>query len=392
MSFRKLKADYLFDGKTVHKNRKILICQADGKIENLVSEEDAGTEVEYFSGLLSPGFVNSHCHLELSHLKGTIPEKTGLVDFALRIIKFRNSREQAMLDAMESAEEQMHREGIVALGDICNTGQTIPLKTRSRLAYYNFVEILGWMPSQASQRFEAGRRLFEEFVRAVGDETHLSISPHAPYSVSGPLWNLISPGFVGKTITIHNQETESENALFQSGSGDFLRMFDTLGIDNTAFKAPGQSSLPYYFKKLKSAARVILVHNTYTGEEDLRACLSERPEAFFCLCPNANLYIEDRLPDIPMFIRLGARMILGTDSLASNHQLSILEEMKTIKKFHPDIPTETMLGWATREGAAALDYSDRLGDFKAGKKPGVVLIENLKRGEIGEKSRARKIL
>jgi cytosine/adenosine deaminase-related metal-dependent hydrolase len=113
---------------------------------------------------------------------------------------------------------------------------------------------------------------------------------------------------------------------------------------------------------------------------------------FLCLCPNANLYIENRIPDIPLFLKHTDRIVLGTDSLASNHQLSILEEIKSIKKIFPVITSAEMLVWATSNGAAALSFDARLGDFSKGKTPGVVLIENLTGGEIGGESTSRKLV
>ena len=111
-----------------------------------------------------------------------------------------------------------------------------------------------------------------------------------------------------------------------------------------------------------------------------------------CLCPNANLYIEDRLPDIPLFMKHNSLIVFGTDSLASNYQLSILEEMKTIKKAFPYISTSEMLVWATSNGAKALAFEDNLGDFTRGKKPGVVLFENITDGEITRQSTSRRLL
>jgi len=113
---------------------------------------------------------------------------------------------------------------------------------------------------------------------------------------------------------------------------------------------------------------------------------------FFCFCPNANRYIEDCLPDIPLFVKNKCQIVLGTDSLASNHQLSILEEMKTIKKNFPSITLSQMLPWATSNGARALGFEEKLGDFSRGKKPGIVLLENLTNGELGDTTTIKRLL
>jgi cytosine/adenosine deaminase-related metal-dependent hydrolase len=101
------------------------------------------------------------------------------------------------------------------------------------------------------------------------------------------------------------------------------------------------------------------------------------PQVFWCLCPNANRYIENTLPNIPLLLQANCTITLGTDSLASNHQLSLISEIQTIHQAYPEIPLSEMLHWATINGAKALNRSSQLGSFEIGKKPGLVLIENM---------------
>ncbi len=391
MSYRKLKADYLFDGFKMQMGG-VLICMENGIIETIVDEDQAGEGIENFSGILSPGLINCHCHLELSYLKGLIQEKRGLVDFVLSVVSSRQLPEELKLAAILKAESEMLKTGVVAVGDICNTSDTRFLKSASGLDYYNFIEVLGWSPRHAHTRFEQGKKTAGQFIEKGADEKYISLNPHAPYSVSNELWNLIEPGFGGKTITIHNQESDSENEFFMSGKGDLTRMYELMKMDSDHFNAPGTRSLHFYLPKLKSASRILLVHNTYTNETDLIEALNYNDNLFFCFCPNANIYIEDQLPDIPLFLKYKTRIVLGTDSLASNHHLSILEEMKTIKDAFKQISTSELLLWATSNGAAALSLEESLGTFRKGKKPGVVLIENAAGGEITDLSRSRRLI
>ena len=392
MSFRKFKADYLFDGFGMQAAGTVLICKQNGTIEALTDESQAGEDIEKFNGILSPGFINCHCHLELSHLKGHIPEKQGLINFLFSVVNERYHQEELILEAIRSAEAEMLRSGIVAVGDICNTANTISQKSANNLNYYNFIELVGWSPARAVPGYEAASMLALSFLAKSGNNDHWSFSPHAPYSVSSELWGLMSPHFHGKTITIHNQEAAAENEYFMNGSGDLTRLYSMLKLDTSHFTAPGRNSLPYYLPRLKPAAGILLVHNTFTNETDMAEAISFHEKLFFCFCPSANIYIEDRLPDIPLFINHQAKIVLGTDSLASCRQLSILEEMKTIKKFFPDITTAKMLLWATSNGARILSFEEMLGDFSKGKKPGVVLIENTEGGEIGVSSTSRRLV
>ena len=143
--------------------------------------------------------------------------------------------------------------GIVAVGDICNTVDSATIKASGNLNYYNFIELLGWSPAQAASRYKTGMETAAFFLEKIHDENHLSLNPHAPYSVSPELWELMIPGFAGKTITIHNQESAAENDFFKTGGGDLRKMYFRMKIDNTHFKAPGTRSLPAYLNRLKNA-------------------------------------------------------------------------------------------------------------------------------------------
>jgi cytosine/adenosine deaminase-related metal-dependent hydrolase len=393
MGYRKFKADLIFNGTSLLASNNILITNKNGTVENIIDEADAGDGIETFSGILSPGFINCHCHLELSHMKGLIDENTGLVDFVFKVVTQRDFAEEEMLQAISDAEGTMLQNGIVAVGDICNNTLTLSQKKQQRLAYYNFIEASGWLDELAQTRFERSFSFYKDFQNITGNT---ALVPHAPYSVSESLWQLLQPFFNNKTITIHNQETAFEDELFLQASGDFTRMYQLMKIDNSSFKASGKSSLQTYFHKLKNAANVVLVHNTFSKEQDIRyakeTAKRNNQQLWWCLCPNANLYIENTLPDVELFIDNNCNMVIGTDSLASNHSLDILDEVKTLQKSFPDLSIEKCLQWASLNGATALNMHDALGGFEKGKKPGVILIDNMQDNKLTQCSKATRIL
>ena len=397
MLYRKFKADYLFNGQEMEAGDRVLITTDEGVVQDVVPAAEAGGDIEVFGGVLSPGFVNCHCHLELSHMKGVLPERTGLVDFLISVIRQRGPAAPVRQDAlgtrdtsdgagtrglspekaMAAAEQEMLDNGIVAVGDICNTADTLTLKTEGRLFYHNFIETMGFIEQTAGQRFGQGLEVFGAFAEgyALPIEAN-SIVPHAPYSVSPALFRLVA-GFPGNhVLTIHNQESEEENEFYLSGKGDFLRLYQQLGLDVSFFGGTGRRSLESYLPAFYRNQHLILVHNVATKEEDVRtAKTAGGPTLFYCLCPNANEYISGSLPDVEMLIREECTIVLGTDSLASNHQLSILEEIKTLRRAFPRIGISEMLRWATYNGAKALQLDSVLGSFEKGKQPGVILIE-----------------
>lgn len=392
MRYRKFKADYLFSGEEMLKHENVLITSETGAIDKIVNLQDAGENIESFEGIISPGFVNAHCHLELSHLKNIIPEKTGLIGFVSKVVSERHFEEEKILDEIEKGENEMLNNGIVAVGDICNNALSASQKAKQHLQYYNFIETAGWLPEIAQIRFQKSKHIYDEFVK---NGLKASMVPHAPYSVSENLWDEMIPFFKGKTISIHNQESPDEDLFFLEGKGDFTKMYKMMDIDNSFYTPRNIRSVESYFEKFSSAASVILVHNTFTRQEDLdfiKQHKNENQVVSFCLCPNANLYIEDALPPVDLFLKNDVNIILGTDSLASNHQLDILEEIKRIAKNFRGIKMETLLQWATINGAKALQMDKELGSFEKGKMPGVILIENLQEENISPDSRVKRLL
>jgi aminodeoxyfutalosine deaminase len=378
MAFLKFRADQLFDGYRLLDSQHVLITTEDGGIEGINLINEAGDDIQSFPGILSPGFVNCHCHLELSHMKGYIPERTGLIKFVTQIIKDRNFGEKEMLAEIEKAETEMLRGGIVAVGDICNNSLTITQKLKKTILYHNFIEASGFLPQLAEQRFKKSLDFFNDFAKHYSEPASFnSIVPHAPYSVSNELWEKIIHFPGNQLMTIHNQETEGENELFVNGKGEFIDLYAALGMDASFFQSSGQSSLQSYISKFLPDQQLILVHNVHTSPEDLDYChqTPDTPKIYWCLCPNANLYIGGKLPDVDLFIRRELAIVLGTDSLASNHQLSIAAEMRAIREHFPSVKTEQLLSWATINGAKALQLDNILGSFEKGKKPGVVLCE-----------------
>ena len=376
MGYRKFKADKLFDGYCFLEDNKTLITDEEGVIQDIVTASEAGDDVQQLSGILSPGFINCHCHLELSHMKGLIEEGKGLVQFVLQVVQQRHFPEEEILEAIETAEDEMLVNGMVAVVDICNNALTVSQKVRDRLYYHNFIETSGFNPFIAAQRFDKAFRIYKEFINSPSGDG--SIVPHAPYSVADELWDRITHFPGNHLLTIHNQETAAENEWFINKQGGLSELFEKMNIDVSFFKASGKSSLQSYLPKFLPDQQVILVHNLHTSADDFlfskQLAISSR--LYWCLCPNANKYISQQLPDIDLLMKNDCKIVLGTDSLASNHQLSMLEEIKTIHQHFPHIEIEKMLTWATINGAKALQMDTLLGSFEKGKKPGVILLEN----------------
>jgi cytosine/adenosine deaminase-related metal-dependent hydrolase len=352
-----------------------LVLEDDGTIVDLLPASSLDPALlEFFDGDLIPGFVNTHCHLELSHLKGRFPEKKGLPDFLFRVVDEREADEEAIQAAMRLADQQMEAAGIVAVGDICNQSDSFQIKAASNLFYHSFIELLAFNPLRAHKVLESGNQLLQQLMES---GLYGSIVAHAPYSVSQALLFLITRQCAAQDVptSIHMMESNDENEFFMQGTGLYHRLYSRMNMDIDFFEPEGKTALSALLPYLYPATRTLLVHNTIATASDVQEAIALHPQLYWCFCPNANQYIESRLPDIPQLMSAipEGRITLGTDSLASNHQLSILAEMTTIRETFPQISFETILEWATINGARFLGIDNQFGSFEAGKRPGVIL-------------------
>ncbi len=331
--------------------------------------------LEHLEGVICPGFVNAHGHLELAHMKGLIQEGTGLVDFLTAVVQHRfRFSEGEKKEALQEALRVQRDKGIVAIGDIANGTDTLKYRQSAGMHMHTFVECMGFDPAKAQDRFEQARNVYTQFTEVSESNMLLrqSIVPHAPYSVTEALFRRISAHQQGSLIAIHNQESKAEEELYISKSGDMLRLFRALNIDNNLFVPSGHNSLQTYLPWLAPDHPLLLVHNTFITPEDINFLKTSGRTYCLCLCPNANLYIEQRLPDLEFLLQQEVPICLGTDSLASNHDLDMIAEMITLQTAFPQIELGQLLRWATFNGAKALQMDHVVGSLMVGRQPGLL--------------------
>jgi len=389
---RKISADIIYPASAPPVEEGVVVVNESGEILDLLPDDKGLEEVERYNGIVCPGFINTHCHLELSHLKGRLHQKTGLINFLKPIIDIRKEEEEVIIDAMRLAEEEMITNGIVAVGDVCNEPISFSLKAQRKLIYHNFIEVISIEPSRADEVFEKGVKLYDT---AVNHGLSCSVSPHAPYTASAELLKRVSDFSAEKEfpLTIHNQESAEENNFFLDGTGAIADFYSNFDIDFSFYHPPGVHSINWICEQMDSPQNLLMVHNTYTSENDIKSVLTFRDNIYWCFCPKANLYIEDKTPDIPFFEQMNDRITIGTDSLASNTQLSVLEELKTISKHFPELSTEKLIKWGTKNGAEYLGLDEEIGSLEKGKKPGLLLIDGLdKDGRLTGNSAVRRLV
>ena len=366
---RFLTADYLFplyiapikQGVLQISDNKEVIAVFENRSE--VPKE----KLEVFEGILCPGFVNAHCHLELSHLLGKAEKGKGFLDFIGAIHQRDSYTAIEKQIAINKAEQQMITNGIVAVGDICNTTDTLSQKQKSNLKYYNFIEVFGVKDDLVKQIISDAKYIRNQF-RKVGQKA--TISPHAPYSVPPKLMEEIKNSFSNEDelMTIHMQETKHENELFEHKRGSFYNWLKEINASPEVWNNRTKSNS--VLEELGNK-KMLLVHNTFAKKKNIS-------DNYYCTCPKANLYIENALPDYSIFD--ADKLCVGTDSLASNNSLSILEELNIIQE-NSNFDLNTLLKIACKNGAEALGF-EKLGTFEKGKIPGVNLINNLSKVKV----------
>jgi aminodeoxyfutalosine deaminase len=362
---RFIAADSVFNGQGLIPGDPVLVIGHQNLLKDIIpsSEIDPG-KVERFKGTITPGFINAHCHLELSHLKDKIGRGTGLPRFGRAVITMRNDfHPEEIVEHMKDADRQMWNNGIVAVGDISNTNLSIPVKKESRIVYHNFIELIGLDPKYSDVVFNKGLELLSEFnANGLG----ASLAPHAPYSVSRELVKRISEfnSHRNLPLSMHNQESTEETLFMTGKKSAFHELYNFLNIDVSWFKGYDSTGLQNYMNEL-SPAKTILVHNTFSTAVDIKNTGEKKIN--WCFCPTANQYIENAIPDFNLFSNETDRICLGTDSLASNTALDVINEANIVLKNTATFKIENILQALTFNGAKALGLSEDYGQLFTGR-------------------------
>jgi cytosine/adenosine deaminase-related metal-dependent hydrolase len=372
---RYFSAQYVFTNNGPPLKRAVISTLDDGTIVNVEDTRGRLAErhsVEFHNGIIVPGFINCHCHIELSHLRDEIPGGSGLSGFLEGIMAGRGRASGDPYRAMAEADSNMTAEGVVICADICNTGISFELKQKSRIRYISLLEVFGIDPSKASKRFEEISKVQQE-ASAAGLPHY--IVPHSAYSVSAELFMMIKKSAERNRVSsIHFLESEDEKTFLSGQSGPLADAYRKL-LAPGSLPDPPADHISAVLGFVTLSGSLILVHNTAIEEHHIHA-LKKRENLFYCLCPNSNLYIGNKLPPVTLLEKEGCNIVIGTDSLSSNNRLSMVSEMITIQHNFPAISLESLVKWATLNGAMATGEDHHAGTIAPGKTPGLVLIKD----------------
>ncbi|HKK41969.1 MAG TPA: amidohydrolase family protein [Bacteroidales bacterium] len=373
---RRISAQYVITNSGPPLKRAIISFNDKGTITGI---EDTGGKlaesrsVEFYNGIIIPGFVNCHCHLELSHLRNRIKRGGGLGNFVEQVRSIRERNSEAIKGAAAEADKNMYYAGINLCADICNTADTFEVKKDSKIEYINFLEVFGIDQEKAQRRMD---EITEVADKANKEGLPYYLVPHAAYSMSGKLFRLLRNRTQNNKLTsIHFMESPDESDFLKDHSGNLITSYERSGL------LPGKISTSKSHSaiindEVTRSGNLILVHNTFADRDTVRKVL-ERGNTWWCLCPGSNSYIENAMPPAEMLLEEGCRIVIGTDSLASNSRLDILSEILLLQQAFPELGIEELIPWATVNGAEALGKDNELGKLEEGKNPGLLLLENV---------------
>lgn len=383
-TFQIHKAIKIFDGEKFIDENTIVV--KDGFISDIIYLSDDNIsfsddiKINIHNGIIVPGFVNAHCHLELSYLHNQFERYTGMVGFLNQMLTKRYLfNEELIVERADEWDKKMRQEGIVAVGDIVNeqNDNIFEIKKGSKIQYINFIETFGLSKDKAEKNFLKASNVFDSLMQF---QLLSNIVPHSLYSLSEELWDYYIKfsndfKYLISTGSIHFLESLAEKKLLYGEESEMGKYFmEQLGFQENDFKHIKDKYKTYFERYIHKNKRNILVHNTYVGERELHWLDSYRDKIYFCLCPNANLFIEQKLPDVTLLQEFTNQICIGTDSLASNDDLSIIKEMNVLlENFH--IKIEDVLQWATLNGAKALGIETQFGLIKKNYKSHFNVIE-----------------
>ena len=392
---KRIAAKYLYPLVSTEPVRNGFVeMEDDGTVVRTGVCADPAAEPVFYDGALAPGFVNAHCHVELSYLKGQFRKGTGMAGFIDQINEMRDNKSleekvRDLTDAMDSLWEQ----GVVAMADISNCADSFAVKARHPMYTRTFLEVFGTEPEDCDAVMDGVRKL-----KAVADGFGIDAAPtpHACYTMSPGLVTAVSvEGLKSGFLSFHSEETEEEEEMLKYGSGKMWENRVKAGM--SVPPVTGKSSLLYFIGRLLAGhpapfdEHILLVHECCMDQEGIEAAKAVMNHPFVAVCPLSNLFIHNALPPIDLMRRNGLKVCVGTDSLSSNDDLNIVDELFCLQRNFPEVPLGELLTWASRNGAEFLARPE-FGTLGPGKRPGLVLIDNLDAdGRLTAASKSRRL-
>jgi cytosine/adenosine deaminase-related metal-dependent hydrolase len=394
---QRLAASYIYplDGHRPVSNG-FVEYEEDGTIIRFGESNDISSELRYYEGAIVPGFVNTHCHIELSYMKGLFRRGSGMTGFIDQINSLRDisPKEKRLID-IKFRMDDLWKQGVSAMGDISNCDDSFEIKASSEMYTRTFLEVFGTEPEECDRIMASVSALTDE---AMSLGLDAAPTPHSCYTMSPELLTASSAAALKSSfLSYHSEESVEEEQMIMYGSGPLFTNRKNAGMSTPP--VTGKSSLSYFADRIEKIhpspfyEHILLVHEVCMSQEGIDRVKTMMPNLFIAVCPLSNIFIHNLLPPVPLMRKNGLKITVGTDSLSSNDDLNMVNELFCLQENFPEVGMEELFTWACSNGALFLSMENTLGSISPGKKPGLVFVNHLSpQGRLTTASSSQRIV
>ena len=340
-----------------------------------------------------PGLVNAHTHLELSDVLVPLSPSLPFTAWLKAVMGHRRQRTREIL-SNTAGSRSSSESAAIALGtaESCSWGTTTIGDIAGSVANsettfdssrspgggpraVEFLEILGLAPERTEQQLQRGRDYLERDSQDFATSVIRGISPHAPYSVHPDLFRRLVDLAVARRapLAMHLAETREELQLLAEGTGDFVPFLQSLGVWRP--EAIPQGSRPLdYLRELARVDTALAIHGNYLAQDEIDF-LAEHPHVSVVYCPRTHAFFRHAAHPWRRLLTKGVNVALGTDSRASNPDLSVWNELLYLRRLAPDFNPAGLLKMGTWNGALALGLGQETGTLEVGKLADLAVVE-----------------
>ncbi|MBN2375707.1 MAG: amidohydrolase family protein [Sedimentisphaerales bacterium] len=386
-----IRCDWLFEAEVAAGAEVGVVTEAgvvveDGKVAacgefQLLRERFGSAEILDLSGcVVLPGLINAHTHLELSGLREQVAYEGDFVDWVDRLGQARRQGKKLgqwdLEEVVQQACVESLRSGVTTVGDVCFGHRVWQMLAQQKIRKVCFAEVFGLGDDLDEQR---------DYLNKCIEQTQpdelltLGLSPHAPYSAQSGVYRLAAQlgREHGLALTTHLAETMEEIEFLVSGEGPWRNYLKKMFNWDGDFERPGKMPVEYFLEMELAEQDFLLAHVNYITFDELELLRGRGHSVAYC--PRSHNFFGHPVHPFQKMLELGINVCLGTDSLASNSSLSILDEMRFLRREFPDLDVGAILRMATINGAKALQLDDKIGSIRVGKEADLIALPLVKK-------------
>lgn len=361
------RARFLFPATSAPIADGVVTIEA-GRIVAIGHEPDGCQAIELGDVALLPGLVNPHTHLEFSDLAAPLGASgMPFPRWVPEVVRWR-ARQPAGKPAVPRGLEESARAGVVSVGEIATPGWSPAAFERGPPRATIFLETIGLAHNQVDQKLAEAREHLR--LAAAQRQWRPGLSPHAPYTVRPELFERLV-GLAADAhvpVAFHLAESAEEIELLATGGGLFRDVLNELGFWDPTAIPRGTRPLDYLRRLAHRGVRALVVHGNYLHEDEIELLAAHADRLTVVYCPRTHAYFKHAPHPLPRLLAAGARVVVGTDSRASNPDLDLWQELRFVARAFPEVSLQAVLRMGTIDAARALGEEQETGSLEVGKR------------------------